>query len=219
MAEAHGWDVVALHGEDRRGPALYLSAGIHGDEPASTDGLVEWAEESIEFLRVWPVLICPCLNPWGLVQNSRLDGAGRDLNRSYNAKGIPTVDAHKRLLLGRRFALALAMHEDYDARGAYIYEIIGERPFIGERLIEAASAHVGRDPRSRIEGSACRNGLIRRRIREGTLEGHPEAFFLHFHCARRVLTLETPSEMDIGRRVAAQVAVLHEAVRWLVEAR
>ncbi len=60
-----------------RSPALetaggiYLSAGIHGDEAASTEGLYLWAELNLKYLRRLPLFLLPCLNPWGLVHNRR----------------------------------------------------------------------------------------------------------------------------------------------------
>src|SRR4051794_38967153 len=58
------------------GPAAYFSAGIHGDEPAGPEGLVSWAEQNPDRLRERALLIFPCLNPWGLVNNIRLDEDG-----------------------------------------------------------------------------------------------------------------------------------------------
>src|SRR5438093_11590934 len=45
---------------------IYISAGIHGDEPAGTEALIFWAEQNVKRLRELPLLIFPCLNPWGL---------------------------------------------------------------------------------------------------------------------------------------------------------
>ena len=60
-------------------PSVYLSAGIHGDEPAPVEALIRWAETSLSEHRRWNLLIFPCLNPWGLERNSRVDEDGRDL--------------------------------------------------------------------------------------------------------------------------------------------
>src|SRR5438128_2164157 len=76
---------------EAQGPAVYLSAGIHGDEPAGPEALISWAEADPERLRKHALLIFPCLNPWGLVNNIRLDADGRDLNRSFQLAGHPFV--------------------------------------------------------------------------------------------------------------------------------
>jgi protein MpaA len=52
---------------------LYISAGIHGDEPAGTEALISWAEENAGRLNTLPLLLLPCLNPWGLINNRRHD--------------------------------------------------------------------------------------------------------------------------------------------------
>lgn len=190
---------------------LYASAGIHGDEAAGTEGLAEWAESATDFLRTCPVLLFPCLNPWGLVNNSRMDASGRDLNRRYHNRSVSQIAAQCRLLRGQRFALAMSLHEDYDAQGVYLYEVIGKYPPIGDQLLAAAARHIPRETRSSIDGSRCRQGLVRRKITHASMPGHPEAFLLHFQHAERTITLETPSEFSIDRRTLAQVAAMDAA--------
>ncbi len=62
----------------RRAVDLHLG-GIHGDESAATEGLLAWAERNPELIEKLNFLIFPCLNPWGLIANSRYDSEGRDL--------------------------------------------------------------------------------------------------------------------------------------------
>lgn len=196
-------------------PSLYLSAGIHGDEAAATEGLIEWAESETGFLRSTNVLIFPCLNPWGLLWNNRLDEKGRDLNRLYHRNSVPRIAAQKRLIKGRQFDLAIAMHEDYDATGIYIYEIPGKPPHLGEKILEAASRFLPIESRKTVEGRLCRKGLIRKKIHPEMMPEHPEAFFLHFGHSRRTLTFESPSEFSIHDRVKAQVACLQTIQQFL----
>ena len=63
---------------------IYLSAGLHGDEPAPPWALLEWAQENVAQLHERPFLIFPCLNPYGLTNNIRVNEQGVDLNRSFN---------------------------------------------------------------------------------------------------------------------------------------
>jgi hypothetical protein len=196
--------------------AIYLSAGIHGDEAAATEGLIVWAENNLALLREGNFLLFPCLNPWGLVNNCRLDSHGRDLNRCYHDDLIPLVRAHKEILRDRRFALALTLHEDYDATGVYVYEVPRRKPYWGEALLAAAGRFLPRETRGRIEGRTARAGIVRRSIRPDLLPTWPEAFVLAFHHSDRVFTIETPSEMHLNDRVAAQVAILQRAVELAV---
>ena len=213
FSESGGLPLFVLHSPADRPPApsLYFSAGIHGDEPAATEGLVAWAEQNLHLLRQMTVVIFPCLNPWGIANNSRFDARGRDLNRCFGRLKAPQVRDQIRWLRGRRFDAAFTLHEDYDARGIYIYEVASRKPFWAEELIAAARPHLPADTRRTIEGRPAKNGIVRRRITHDLMPEWPEAFHLHFSLACRTFTIETPSEFSIDDRVAAQVAVLQRA--------
>jgi hypothetical protein len=197
------------------GTGVYISAGIHGDEPAGAEGLVTWAERHAHELNQWPLMLLPCLNPAGLVSNTRVNEDGVDLNRLFDRKTSPVVNALRQLLDSHRFALALTLHEDYDGQGAYIYEVQRLAPHWGESLLKLVSGILPIDPRIRIDGRGARAGLVRRRFEQKRFAaiGYPEAIYLHVHHAVRSLTFETPSEFALERRVAAQVAVIEECVR------
>jgi protein MpaA len=198
--------------------AIYLSAGIHGDEPASTEGLLRWAERRLPALMRRksppPLLIFPCLNPWGLMNNQRTDAGNVDLNRVFDREDIPPVGELKRLIAGRRFALCVALHEDYDARGFYVYEI-NRRPAEdwGEALLAAGAEVLPIETRSRIDGRPFKNGLMRRRINLRKVRLHPESIYLYLHHTDHTLTLETPSEFSLSRRVETIVRLIDECVR------
>ena len=194
---------------------IYISAGIHGDEPAATEGLITWAEKNVRRLAEWPLLLLPCLNPWGLVNNVRLNEDGIDLNRIFHRDEQPVVSAVKNLVGPHQFAAALMLHEDYDGQGFYLYEVEGVKPHWGEALIETARRHIAIEGRARIEGRKATNGIHRRRIdpKRFTRMGYPEAIWFHLKHAARSLTIESPSEFALDQRVAAQVAVIEECVR------
>lgn len=212
FARAGGYGVFALFPKSRHKShaRLYLSAGIHGDEPASTEALVEWAELSVDVLRSGGVVIFPCLNPWGLVNNARLDASGRDLNRCYRRSRVEPVSSQRRLLAGWKFDYAACLHEDYDARGVYVYEADGGGPYIGERILKIAGRILPLESRTTIEGSMCKNGLVRRRVPPELLETLPEAILLHQKHARHTITLETPSEFHLDDRVGVHRAAIDE---------
>ncbi len=220
LIRADGYDLFFL-----RTPALletggiYVSAGIHGDEPASTEGLITWAEAQGRRLAKLPLFLLPCLNPWGLVNNRRSNASGEDLNRSFHRDDLAVISAMKQQVAPRQFAAALMLHEDYDAQGAYLYEIQRVQPYWGEALLAAASAHLPTEPRGLVDGRKMVRGVHRRRPDRRTFEriGLPEAIWLHQEHSARTFTVETPSEFALERRVAAHVAMLGETVHRVVD--
>ena len=214
FAEADGLPVLHLFSKKflPGAPSVYLSAGIHGDEPASTEALLAWIERNHSLARGLNLRIFPCLNPWGLVHNKRTDAEGRDLNRCYRDCSQPVVAEHRGLVQKTNYDLALILHEDYDAQGAYLYETSPAKPHWGERIIAAMARHIPPDPRRRIDTSRAKDGIIRRRITTNTMPDWPEAFLLHFHGTKRVFTIETASEFHIDTRVEAHVAAIDTAI-------
>jgi protein MpaA len=193
---------------------IHISAGIHGDEPAGCEAMIRWAEKNPALLRGRPFLLFPCLNPWGLINNSRLDDRARDLNREFGKRpGASPVRELKRLIRGEKFALSLTLHEDYDGEGVYLYEVQRNRPFWGEELLEVAHSLIAVEPRRMIDGRRARGGLVRRAIDLKKFPLVPEAVYLHLHHSHRTFTIETPSEFALETRVAGQVAIMEECIR------
>jgi murein peptide amidase A len=159
--------------------------------------------------------VLPCLNPWGLIHNRRVDAEGRDLNRSYHLDNVPQITAHKELLTGYSFSVSMCLHEDYDAQGVYLYEVrhqgSADRP-IGPELLTAAGYYVPVDLRKKIEGRKALQGSIKRRIRRKQFPVMPEAAYLAFNHSEHTITFETPSEYELGARVQAHAAAVQRAV-------
>jgi hypothetical protein len=196
---------------------VYISAGIHGDEPASSEALIAWAEGKGKRLRELPLMLFPCLNPWGLVNNIRLNAEQIDLNRSFHRTDLPEISAQRKLVHPYQFDLGLMLHEDFDGEGIYLYELLSVRPHWGEALLAAARPFLPAEPRSRVDRRKAVRGVIRRRFDKRRFEeiGYPEAIWLHQRHAVRNFTIETPSEFALERRVKAHMAVIDEALRLL----
>ena len=191
---------------------IYLSAGIHGDEPAATEGLYQWAELHRSILREIPVMIFPCLNPWGLVHNRRTDSENRDLNRCYHLDTIERINAQIELLRDRRFRLAMCLHEDYDAQGVYLYEIRKKLTTFGPELLAAAGYYVPIDARLTIEGRRADQGWIARKINLKKFPILAEGIYLAVNHSERTITTETPSEYDLAPRIQAHIAMIQRAI-------
>ena len=195
-------------------PSIYLSSGIHGDEPAGPEGILAWAQRHPEMLRRGRYTIFPCLNPWGLTMNTRTDASGVDLNRQFHDSQLPAFRALHELIADQRYDLALALHEDYDAQGIYIYELNSSRIPHSPDLLAAARHILPADPRRKIDGrQLTQPGYLHRNVTRRKLPDGPEAIFLARGRVDLCFTIETPSEFSLDRRVRAQRTIIQAAVK------
>jgi len=198
--------------------AVYLSAGIHGDEPAGTEGLITWAESRKDWLGTATCLIVPCFNPDGLRNNTRRTAEGVDLNREFHHARHPLIAAWRERVEGLQFRIALCLHEDYDATGTYLYELGDGDHSIGGDCLDACATFIPREARDEVEGRAMDRGLLfhgedLHDLMAEMDDGLPEAIYLRAHHAPRVITFETPSEFGLDLRVAAQVCCIDRALK------
>lgn len=195
-------------------PVTYVSAGVHGDEAGATSGLLRWAEGNADRLRAGAYLIFPCLNPVGLMLNTRADWRGLDLNRRFHLDDDPVCGAWREVMTGRAVQLGICLHEDYDAHGMYVYELSRlPKGWSGEVLQRIATRRMPVDRRRKIDGRTAMNGVIQRRRTPAGLPGWPEAVALHEMGCEVSLTFETPSEFALDDRVRAQAGFLRIAIR------
>jgi protein MpaA len=193
---------------------IYLSAGIHGDEAGAVSGLLQWAEKNMDLLSSLPLLIYPCLNPWGLENNSRLNAQRLDLNRVWDGSATPLIAKIMQRIEDYHFRISVCMHEDYDGQGIYLYAPGGSQKVRkkADDILSAAEKIIPRDQRKKIEGRKCTNGMIFPRPSKPPEEGVPEALFLYKNCGRINYTLETPSEWSIQTRATAHAEMVKAAL-------
>ena len=97
-----------------KGPTVYISAGIHGDEPAGPLAVMELLETGF-FNTPLNWRICPALNPTGLASGKRDSDLGIDLNRDYFLRVSSEVAAHARWIEQQHPPdLFLSLHEDWE---------------------------------------------------------------------------------------------------------
>jgi murein peptide amidase A len=218
--QADGADVSTMfalkrvRGAPRR--RIYLSAGIHGDEPAGPLAVERLLAEDR-----WPgdvaLTLCPCLNPTGFSMNSRENAAGIDLNRDYLRPVSPEVRRHVAWMESQpEFDVTLCLHEDWEAHGFYLYELNPDRrPSLAERMVAAAAESCPIDGSPEIDGRPTfAPGIIRPAIDLAARPVWPEAFYLLQHKTRQSYTLEAPSDWPLEVRIQ----VLVRAVRAALEA-
>ena len=197
-------------------PRIYLSAGIHGDEPAPPLALLRLLERGFfDHRAVW--FICPLLNPTGFPRGTRENGNNLDLNRDYRHLHSSEITAHIRWLeMQPNFDLGLCLHEDWEATGTYLYELNpNQRPSLAEPIITAIAKHHPIDQAEMIDGRPARAGIIRPDADPATRELWPEAIYLRAHHTPLTYTIETPSGHALEERIAAQCLAVETAVSWL----
>jgi protein MpaA len=192
---------------------IYLSAGIHGDEPAGPVAALRLLQEDRwpENAELW---LCPCLNPTGFALNRRETALGVDLNRGYLNPSVAEIIAHIAWLERQpRFDLCLLLHEDWESEGFYLYEQNPDRqPTLAEAIIEDVARVCPIDPNEIIEGRPAGKGIIRPDIDLNSRLDWPEAFYVITHKTRLSYTLEAPSDFELPVRVSALVTAVNTAV-------
>jgi len=185
---------------------IYISAGIHGDEPAGPLAARQLFEENL-----WPqdveLVLCPCLNPTGFSLNRRENAQGFDLNRQYLHPEATETRAHIEWLQRQpSFDVALCLHEDWESHGFYLYELNPDgRPSYAEEIIRRTALVCPIDLSSVIEERPAQGGIIRPSVDPMSRPQWPEAFWLLSHKTRQSYTLEAPSDFPLSTRVTALV--------------
>lgn len=228
-AEKNGWAVEELQANPKlsllaltrparanpsRSSRIYISTGIHGDEPAGPLAMRALLSEN-----KWPdeaELRClPCLNPAGFGLHRRENADGIDLNREYlNPRAAETLAHIEWLARQPAFDLCLCLHEDWESHGFYIYELNPDhKPSLAEAMVERISRVCPIDHSEIIEGREAHGGIIRPDLDPISRPLWPEALYLIVHKTRLSYTLEAPSDFPLATRVDALV----EAVRGGIE--
>jgi len=214
FAEVAGYPLVASTRGYPSKPCLYLSSGMHGDEPSGPLALLALLKEGF-FDDRFHWLICPVLNPTGLAAGTRENARGIDQNRDYCRCQTEEVCAHLAWLKRQQVpALFLSLHEDWETSGFYFYEInIRGRDSDYQGILAAAASFFGPEPSQWIDGhEVTAPGWIYHPEQPDLPEGWPEAIFLAKRGCPLSLTFETPSSRALEDRIECHQAVVREAV-------
>lgn len=202
------------------GPRVYLSAGIHGDEPAGPLALLDLLDEGF-FTPDLAWALCPALNPTGLAAGRRENADGIDLNRDYLKRRSAEVAAHAAWLEAHpAHGLFLSLHEDWETRDFYFYEInLGpDDPQRAQDIIAAVLPWFPPESGPEIDGHLPRGpGWIFHAAEADVPGGWPEAIFLAHHGCPLSFTFETPSHAALPARIAAHRAAVGAACHALTD--
>ena len=194
-------------------PKIYISTGIHGDEPAPPWALLRLVQEGFFDERCsW--FVCPLLNPTGFTQRTRENFSQVDLNRDYKAQQTLESQSHIAWLQRQpRFDLVICGHEDWESTGFYLYELnLADRATLAHAMIDAARHHGPIDLAAVIDGrESAEPGIIRPTADPALRETWPEALYLAYQHCVLVYTIESASAQPLEQRVTTQAAVLRAA--------
>jgi murein peptide amidase A len=206
-------------------PLISISAGVHGDEPASCWALLSLVRDGLLDTR-FAYRLWPCLNPSGYAAATRANADGDDVNRSFSRGGTtPESRAVFTANRDRRFVLALDLHEDFEADGCYVYEPLrpGFTPYFADRIVAALDdagmpvqalhddyelgAPAGADPQEMYRlgrGTVLVDYETELRV----FDGLPSSIALMYRGTPAALTFESPVPRPWDERIAAhRVAV------------
>jgi murein peptide amidase A len=205
---------VTLSGYTKRAsgmrPRIYISSGIHGDEPAAPLALLSMLEAGLFDERAtW--FLCPLLNPTGFVRGTRENADGLDLNRDYLDLRSAEVSGHVDWLRRQpAFDLVFCLHEDWETQGFYLYELnTSPLPSLADDMIAAASLHMPIETAAVIDGrESCAPGIIRPASDPLLRETWPEAIYLRAKHCQLNYTLESASMLPGDQRIATLMAAV-----------
>ena len=213
---------------------IYVSAGIHGDEPAG----VECAIRLIELLadeqqcNIYPFpfdkynwIISPCDNPYGYEYDIRENAAGLDLNRMfenpYQYSETAFISESLRLTQDHydntAVHLALDLHEDRDSEGFYLWERRASTTLpIGNEVVHKVGKVCTINQKSMIENHCNDNGVITL-LNSVTTKGWTRGRYLTKQMKTRCLILETPTSLDLETRVNTHMISIKTAINQSME--
>jgi hypothetical protein len=197
---------------------IYISAGIHGDEPAGPLAVLRLLMEDR-----WPenaeIDLFPCLNPEGMAESRREGPDGVDLNRDYREPETSLVQAHLKWFADQpQFSLGVMLHEDWEADGFYLYELMrdGGSP-MAEDIIAQVKAVCPILQASHADDWPATNGVVRPNVDPMERPEWPEAVYVFMEKTNHCCTFEAPSDYPLQTRVNALVTAVNRALRNLVE--
>jgi len=184
---------------------IYISAGIHGDEPAGP-----LAIQKLLVNNNWPenlnIYLLPCLNPTGCKLHTRENKDGADLNREYLKPKSAEVVAHIAWLEKQvNFDMSICLHEDWEADGFYIY---GSNKIMAKKIAKEVE-NVFPLEQNLADDRPVKNGVVvTGSYKSFKMPFWPEAFYLHIKKKASNFTLEASSDYNLEDRVLAHVTAV-----------
>jgi hypothetical protein len=130
--------VVSFTPEKAAKYRVLLSGGIHGNEPAGVEIMVQTVEALAKNPQKYENKafdIIPIVNPWGWSHDIRFNRDGRDVNRDFSNFKCQESTIIRDFVEGKRYNLIIDNHEDPDAAGFYMYQYGNPDTWLSRKLI------------------------------------------------------------------------------------
>ena len=200
-------------------PLIYLSAGIHGDEPASVACALHVIDQLVDgdsLFAQYEWVVSPCDNPFGYEHHLRENEAGVDLNQTFDRPEQFAQTAFiTASLKGVHVHTAIDVHEDCDSNGFYLWERrASSRAPIGHQIVQRVETICPINRATEIEGHKSNDGVITLIDTVGS-KGWTRGRYLAEHITGCCLVLETPTHLDLETRVKVHFEVIRTVLEHL----
>ena len=119
---------------------VLLTGGVHGDEPAGVEIMVQMIETLAENPQTYENIyfdIVPIVNPWGWSHDIRFDRDGMDVNRDFASFASQEAMIIREFTAGERYDLIVDHHEYVDGTGFFMYQLANPSQSVSQKVIEA----------------------------------------------------------------------------------
>jgi len=196
---------------------ILISAGIHGDEPAGIEAVLEFLESQryLKFSQQWEITLVPCLNPWGYEYGVRENHKSKDLNREFKSISPPQEIKLIQSVLDDPFDLALELHEDDGSSGFYLYGkgVCEKEEEWAEQLIGAVEPVMPVNTNVFVEGGKMHQGIVLEECGSRKKARWPMALYTRLHGTPLCLTLETSMKFPMEVRTEAHLRAIETALK------
>jgi len=200
-------------------PLIYLSAGIHGDEPAGVACALHVMEQLAagnSLFTQYEWVVSPCDNPFGYERDLRENETGIDLNQTFDRpEQFPQTSFIVSSLKGVHVHTAIDVHEDCDSSGFYLWERRrSSRVPIGHRIVHRVETICPINRATEIEEHKSIDGVITLVDTVGS-KGWTRGRYLAECITGCCLVLETPTQLDLETRVQVHLTAIRTALEYL----
>ncbi len=195
---------------------ILITGGMHGDEPAGVEAVLQFLErDATKLQEQFSLTVIPCINPYGYIHNTRENRDGVDINRSFETNDVLEATIVQEAIENMQFLFTIDFHEDYEAKGFYLYEGKHDEQYIGPEIVKKVRTIGPIDADDSGEDTTeIVQGVYKVASKWGTQGLAP--YLLHFH-SEHVLITETPTDWSLQQRANLHLGVLDAALEHYYE--